>query len=337
MVRFRARLVLIAGLAVAGPAMATECGPEAIGTSRTIEVDPAAFPRVGDMQYRQTLPLAEKEVVLTFDDGPWPPMTTRVLDILRSHCVKATFFLIGRNVKAFPTVALRTALEGHTVAAHSQTHPYFQRLSFGHGVREIEDSFRTIAAAIEPAGVKPAPFFRFPGLISTNTFENYLRTQGIASIATDLLASDWFRRLQKHPDQIFDRAIARLEARGSGILLLHDVKIPTVLMLPDLLKWLKENGYKIVHMVPAAGAGVKFEPAPAVAEKEKAAPAKQAALKEDASAKPAAKKPTRRKRAARKRTAVTAVKPPAADSSLGSRLRGYFRSQARSAEKNGAP
>src|ERR1044071_885863 len=89
---------------IAAPASAVDCpgNPGALGTSRTLVVDPADHPRIGTMQYEETLPLRDHEVVLTFDDGPLPPHSTQVLDILASQCVKATFFIIGRMAKEHP-------------------------------------------------------------------------------------------------------------------------------------------------------------------------------------------------------------------------------------------
>src|SRR5215213_9305700 len=71
--------------------------PDAIGTSRTLVVDPRQYPLIGTMQYAKTLPLEDGEVVLTFDDGPLPKYSNQVLNILASQCVKATFFLVGRQ------------------------------------------------------------------------------------------------------------------------------------------------------------------------------------------------------------------------------------------------
>ena len=87
-----------------GPTLAAEClgKPDTLGTSRTLVVDPIEHVRIGTMQYPETLPLADHEVVLTFDDGPLPPYTSRALDILASECVKATFFLVGQMAKAHP-------------------------------------------------------------------------------------------------------------------------------------------------------------------------------------------------------------------------------------------
>ena len=81
-----------------------ECpgNPDALGTSRTIVVDPVEHPRLGSMQYRESLPLEDHEVVLTFDDGPLPPRTNHILDILAHECVKATFFLVGQMATTYP-------------------------------------------------------------------------------------------------------------------------------------------------------------------------------------------------------------------------------------------
>jgi hypothetical protein len=83
-----------------------------LGTSRVLKVDAAAFPRVGLKNYPQTLPLRDHEVVLTFDDGPWPPTTPKVLQALASQCVRATFFLIGKPASEHPDLVKRIAAEG---------------------------------------------------------------------------------------------------------------------------------------------------------------------------------------------------------------------------------
>lgn len=99
-----------AGLACAGPAIAEDClNPDALGTARTLPVDPAVFDRVGTMQYAATFPPRAREVVLTFDDGPMLPMTTKVLETLRNECVRATFFLVGRNARSSPAVVRQIA------------------------------------------------------------------------------------------------------------------------------------------------------------------------------------------------------------------------------------
>ena len=106
-VRMRRWAVLCLGLFVGiAPqvASAADCpgNPGALGTSRTLVVDPLEHPRIGTMQYSETLPLQDHEVVLTFDDGPLPHNSNQILQILASECIKATFFTIGRMARSFP-------------------------------------------------------------------------------------------------------------------------------------------------------------------------------------------------------------------------------------------
>jgi peptidoglycan/xylan/chitin deacetylase (PgdA/CDA1 family) len=273
--RFHCIAAFAAGLACVAPAFAEDClNPNALGTFRTIAVDPAAFSRVGTMQYRDTLPLGPKEIILTFDDGPMPPMTNKVLETLRGECVRATFFLIGRNAKAHAALTRDIARDGHTIANHTQNH-HLQTMGEGLGIQEIDSGFRSIAAALEPAGYKPALFFRFPGLLNTAAIEQHAKKKGIVVMSADLLADDW---TQISAEQILQRGLARLSEKGSGIFLLHDVQPATALILPKLLAELKKRGYKIVHMVPA-GSAPTFSPDPLIAEKPLPAPRRTAMRK----------------------------------------------------------
>ena len=97
-----ASIFLLPFLLGMGWAEAAECPghPGALGVSRTIVLNPTEHPRLGTLQYDESLPLNDHEVVLTFDDGPLPPYTSRVLDTLAAECVKATFFLVGRMAQA---------------------------------------------------------------------------------------------------------------------------------------------------------------------------------------------------------------------------------------------
>jgi peptidoglycan/xylan/chitin deacetylase (PgdA/CDA1 family) len=254
---------LAAGLLCAGPATAEPCAnPDALGTSRTVAVDPAKLARVGTMQYRETVPLAPKEVVLTFDDGPMLPMTSKVIETLRAECVNATFFLVGRYAGAHPEVVRELARDGHTIANHTENHPLV-KMGEAYGIKEFENGFASIAAALAPVHGLPAPFIRFPGLFSTPGVEAYATRKKLTVMSADLLADDW---LPIPAEQIFVRAMTRLEHKGSGILLLHDVQPGTALILPRLLNELKTRGYRIVHLVPAPGAD-PTPAAPLVAEK----------------------------------------------------------------------
>ena len=130
-----------------GTGNAEQCPPGALGVSRTLVVDPNEHPRIGSMQYPETLPLNDHEVVLTFDDGPLPRNTSRVLDSLASECVKATFFMVGQMARAYPSMVRRVYDEGHIVANHTQNHP-IRKMSAAQAAREIEEGFASLREAI---------------------------------------------------------------------------------------------------------------------------------------------------------------------------------------------
>jgi peptidoglycan/xylan/chitin deacetylase (PgdA/CDA1 family) len=232
------------------PALAADCpgNPDALGTSRTLVVDPTEHPRIGTMQYPETLPLNDHEVVLTFDDGPLPPHSTQVLQILASECVKATFFIIGRMAHQFPEGVRRVRDAGHSIGTHSENHPLnFNKMTPERIKQEIDDGIiHTTEALGDPSQV--APFFRVPGLRRGQVMEDYLASKGIQSWSADFPADDW-RHISA--DQVYNYAISRIEAKGRGILLLHDIQARTVAALPRILRTLKARGYRIVHVVPA--------------------------------------------------------------------------------------
>jgi peptidoglycan/xylan/chitin deacetylase (PgdA/CDA1 family) len=214
------------------------------------------------MQYHQTLALAPKEVVLTFDDGPVVPMTSKVLEALRAECVKATFFVIGRHARAHPGVVQEMARDGHTIANHTESH-HLVTMGEALGIKEFEMGFASIAAALAPVNVLPAPFIRFPGLFNSAGVEAYAKRKNLAVMSADLTADDWLPISGEH---VFQRAIARLGLKGSGVLLLHDAEVRTAQMLPKLLRELKTRGFRVVHLVPAPGTDPEIPSGPLVAE-----------------------------------------------------------------------
>jgi peptidoglycan/xylan/chitin deacetylase (PgdA/CDA1 family) len=164
-----------------GSAVATECPdhPDAIGTSRTLVVDPTEHPLIRAFDYLESLPLEDHEVVLTFDDGPLPPYTGRMLDILASECVKVSFFMVGQMARAYPDLVKRVYAEGHTIGTHSENHPFtFARMAVEKAAREIEDGFDSVRSALgDPKGV--SDFFRIPGLVRQDSVELYLTARVI--------------------------------------------------------------------------------------------------------------------------------------------------------------
>src|SRR5712672_3354366 len=208
-------------------ASAADCPghPDALGTSRILVVDPKAHPRIGTMQYPETLPLEDHEVVLTFDDGPLPRNSNQVLDILASQCVKATFFTIGRMAQAAPEGVRKLRDAGPSIGTHTQNHPSrMNRMSIERARQEIDDGIASVKTALGDDTVL-APFFRIPGLSRTEAVEDYLASQGIQIWSADFPADDWHHI---SPSRVYDIAIKRLEANGRGILLLHDIQARTV-------------------------------------------------------------------------------------------------------------
>ena len=242
------RAALLCFVASVSIASAAECPrKDALGTSRVMTVDPQAFPRVGLKSFPQTLPLADKEVVLTFDDGPFPPTTTKVLAALADECVQATFFLIGRNAEANPGIVKRIAAAGHTVAHHTWSHQPLDKIGQQRALEEIDRGIAADEMALhgEARRTPSTPFFRFPGFASTPALLTSLQSRGIAVFGADLWASDWD---PMSPEQQLQLLTERLDHAGRGIILLHDTKAQTAKMVTAFLQYLKRNGYKVVHL-----------------------------------------------------------------------------------------
>jgi peptidoglycan/xylan/chitin deacetylase (PgdA/CDA1 family) len=225
--------------------------PDALGTERVLSVDAATIARVGRKHFAQTLPLAPKEVVLTFDDGPQPGSTARVLDALKRECANASFFLLGRNALAHRDLARRELAEGHTVAHHSYSHPILNRMPVAAAEAEIERGFAAVDTALygKSDAAPTTPFFRFPGFASSPALLARLERRGIVVFGADMWASDW---IPMTPAQQLRLVLQRIEATRGGIVLFHDTKAQTAAMLPALLRILKSGGYRIVHAVPTA-------------------------------------------------------------------------------------
>jgi peptidoglycan-N-acetylglucosamine deacetylase len=261
-----ATLGLVAPACIPAPALAEDCPghPDALGTSRILVVDPSKIQRVGVMQYAQSLPLADKEVVLTFDDGPLPPHSTAVLDVLAAQCVKATFFLVGEMAREFPSIVRRIHEEGHTIGTHSEHHPLrLHKMPIEKVRAEIDRGIADVGEALWDQK-DLAPFFRIPGLARSDAIEKELADRSLVVFSSDTVADDWHRRIRSA--DITRLALSRLEARGKGILLLHDIHHVTVAALPELLTKLKAAGFHVVHIVP--GTGEQAEVAGAVAARE---------------------------------------------------------------------
>jgi peptidoglycan/xylan/chitin deacetylase (PgdA/CDA1 family) len=222
--------------------------PNAIGLSRVVEIDATGGPAFGTEHFKQYDFLRDKEVVLTFDDGPWPQNTPIVLKALKDNCIKATFFEIGKHATWRPDISREVAAAGMTVGNHTWSHKDLAKNPYAKDIEQAKEEIEMGVSAVHMAvGGPTAPFFRFPDLQQPPELMAYLGTRNIAIFSTDIDTFDF--KLRK-PDDVIKSAMTKLAKNGKGILLMHDFQHNTAEALPELLRQLKAGGYKIVHMVP---------------------------------------------------------------------------------------
>ncbi len=219
--------------------------PNALGVSRVVEVDTSGGPGFGFENFKQFDFLTDKEVVLTFDDGPWPANTPAVLKALDEECTKAVFFPIGKHATYHPEILKQVLAAGHTVGAHTWSHANLngKKMTEQQAIDEVEKGFSAIKMAL---GADPAPFFRFPQLQHNPSTVAYLGTRNVAIFSCDVDSFD-FRR-DNNPEKEINTVMTKLDKLGKGIILMHDFQKHTAEALPALLQRLKAGGYKIVQM-----------------------------------------------------------------------------------------
>jgi peptidoglycan/xylan/chitin deacetylase (PgdA/CDA1 family) len=225
------------------PAKSTCANPDALGVSRTVVIDTTGGPGFGFLQYKQFDFLTDKEVVLTFDDGPWPT-TPAVLKALADECTKAVFFPIGLHTTYHPEILKQVAAAGHTIGSHTWSHAHLdsKKLTEQQARDEIEKGFSAVKMAL---GAAPAPFFRFPALAHTQATLGYLGSRNIAMFSCDI---DSFDFKSSSPEQVIQNVMTKLDKQGKGVILMHDLQKHTAAALPTLLRRLKAGGYKVVQM-----------------------------------------------------------------------------------------
>jgi peptidoglycan/xylan/chitin deacetylase (PgdA/CDA1 family) len=223
--------------------------PDAMGLSRIVEIDTTGGPGFGFEHFKQYDFLRDKEVVLTFDDGPWPQSTPAVLKALADECLKATFFEIGEHAMWHPEITKQVIEAGMTVGTHTWSHKDLARNPYAKYIEKAEREIEMGNSAVHMAagGAPIAPFFRFPDLQHAPKLFTYLGERNIAIFSTDIDSRDF--KMHK-PEQVIKSVMSQLEKRGKGIILMHDFHRNTAEALPELLHQLKGSGYKVVHMVP---------------------------------------------------------------------------------------
>jgi peptidoglycan/xylan/chitin deacetylase (PgdA/CDA1 family) len=216
--------------------------PNALGTARVVQVDTTGGPGFGFEHFKMHDFLQPGEIVLTFDDGPWLNTTPAVLKALAEHCVKATFFPIGKHSTYYPDILKQVAAQGHTVGSHTWSHANLSKLGAQEGKDEIEKGFSAVKFAL---GAQPAPFFRFPTLSHPAEMVTYLAERNVAMFSTDLDSFDFRTR---KTDKMIEGVMNKLKKHGKGIVLMHDFQQVTAHGMTELLNQLAAGGYKVVHM-----------------------------------------------------------------------------------------
>jgi peptidoglycan/xylan/chitin deacetylase (PgdA/CDA1 family) len=222
--------------------------PDAMGLARTVQIDTTGGPAFGFEHFKQYDFLREHEVVLTFDDGPWPGNTPAVVKALSDQCVKGTFFEIGEHAMWHPEIAKMVAAAGMTIGSHTWSHKDLARNPYASDIEQAKNEIEMGVSAVTAAvGAPIAPFFRFPDLQQPPQLLEYLGQRNISTFSTDIDSFDFkLRNSQKELKSIMDK----LTKRGKGIILMHDFQRDTAEVMPELLRQLKAGGYKVVHMVP---------------------------------------------------------------------------------------
>ena len=230
--------------AAPAPAKAACANPDALGVSRVVEIDTSGGPGFGFEHFKQHDFLRDKEIILTFDDGPWPNNTPSVLKTLADECTKAIFFPIGKHATYYPEILKQVAAAGHTVGSHTWSHANLngKKMTDEMAKEEIERGFSAVRWAL---GADPAPFFRFPALQHPPKSVTYLGERNVAIWSCDL---DSFDFKASKADKIVDTVMAKLEKFGKGIVLMHDFQKHTAEALPTLLRKIKAGGYKVVQV-----------------------------------------------------------------------------------------
>ncbi len=230
--------------AAPAPIKANCANPNAIGVARVVQIDTTGGPGFGFEHFKQLDFLRDKEVVLTFDDGPWPVNTPSVLKTLADECTKAIFFPIGKHATYYPEILKHVAADGHTIGAHTWSHANLnnKKLTDDQRKDEIEKGFSAVKWAL---GAAPSPLFRFPALQHPPAMVTYLGERNISMWSCDL---DSFDFKSRSAQKVVDTVMSKLDKNGKGIILMHDFQKHTAEALPEIMKRLKAGGYKIVQV-----------------------------------------------------------------------------------------
>ena len=176
----------------------------------------------------------QKVVALTFDDGPNPATTNQALDTLSKYGIKATFFVLGKNVSGNEEILKRMKADGHVIGNHSWSHPVLSKLSLDEAKKQITDTEDAITKVLGSS----SKLMRPPYGAITDDIRNSL---DLSFIMWDVDSLDW-----KSKNEAAILTEIQRQVRNGSIILMHDIHAETVNALPKIIDYLKEQGYHFV-------------------------------------------------------------------------------------------
>ena len=247
--KVRALALIMAAVSMPGSIASARCpdNPEALGTSRVLTINPRTSPTVGRAQYRQSLRLNRREVVLTFNNGPSLPYTDMILDTLATECVRATFFTLGSNVMEDPEQVRRIASGGHTIGSKTFNYVSLAKLPLAQARKEIDEGMEAVNSALQGEHQR-APFFRAPMLQLSRQVERHIISRGMTVWSMDVDSHDWNDASE---EEIVAATMRGLQRSGGGIVAMKDIQPATARALPLLIEQLKRRNFRVVHVVSA--------------------------------------------------------------------------------------
>lgn len=228
-------------------------GPALRNPNMSLSSDISGATGVSYSQVRTQLPY----IAMTYDDGPHPQNTPRLLDMLRQRNIKATFYVIGRSVNQYPHIARRIVAEGHEIGNHTWSHPNLTKLSDSAVRKELNTTRDAIVAA---CGVQPRTMRPPYGALRSSQRAWIYKEYGYPTVLWNVDPEDWRR---PGPSVVASRILSG--TRNGSIVLAHDLHKPTIDAMPAALDGLLRRGFKFVTVSQLLALNPPASTAPAAA------------------------------------------------------------------------
>lgn len=214
----------------AGTPAITNAGPQA---------DVSGLPKFkGKGRKLSSVAVSGMYVAFTFDDGPHPTYTPKILDILKKYNAKATFYVLGSRVNSSPSIVARMVNEGHEVGVHTWNHPSLTKVSMATVRSEME---RTIGAIQQASNYTPRTMRPPYGAINSNLVDFFAQQYGMSTIMWSIDTNDWRKPgVQK----VINEAVTK--ARPGSIILIHDIHASSYQAVEGIVSGLIARGFKLV-------------------------------------------------------------------------------------------